>query len=118
MAVPLDSTTGARGAIVVSRQDGDRPFRAADLSMAGDFASQAVIALEPAEVQHLQHQLNALEDRDRIARDLHDHVIQSLFATGMSLQSAAVSLNRVQHLDGTPGVGPGLVGVGHWWVQC
>jgi signal transduction histidine kinase len=51
------------------------------------FAEQAVLALDLGEKNRAQRQLHVFADRDRIARDLHDHVIQRLFATGLSLQS-------------------------------
>ena len=52
------------------------------------FAGQAALALERARAQEEREQLVVLEDRERIARDLHDVVIQRLFATGMQLQGA------------------------------
>ena len=55
--------------------------------MAEAFASQAAIALELADARADQQRLNVLEDRHRIARDLHDHVIQRLFATGLTTQA-------------------------------
>jgi signal transduction histidine kinase len=54
-----------------------------------DFAQQAGLALIAARAQRDRSRIALLEDRDRIARDMHDHVIQRLFATGLSLQSAA-----------------------------
>ena len=51
------------------------------------FAEQATLALELGEKNRAQRQLDVFADRDRIARDLHDHVIQRLFATGLQLQS-------------------------------
>jgi signal transduction histidine kinase len=69
------------------------PFSDADLDMAATFAGQAAIALELSETRADQQRLGVLEDRDRIARDLHDHVIQRLFAAGLSLQSVAASVN-------------------------
>ena len=53
------------------------------------FAQHAALGLVAARAQHDRHLLAMLEDRDRIARDMHDHVIQRLFATGLSLQTAA-----------------------------
>jgi signal transduction histidine kinase len=50
------------------------------------FANQATLALDRAQAQRDQSVLAVLEDRDRIARDLHDLVIQRLFATGLQLQ--------------------------------
>ena len=58
------------------------------LELAEPFASQAAVTLALAEAQRGQQRLAVYQDRDRIARDLHDLVIQRLFATGMSLQGA------------------------------
>ena len=52
--------------------------------MADAFAEQAALALELAEARADQQRLGVLEDRDRIARDLHDHVIQRLFASALA----------------------------------
>lgn len=54
--------------------------------LAGAFASQAAVTLVLANVRREHARLAVYEDRDRIARDLHDLVIQRLFATGMMLQ--------------------------------
>lgn len=89
MAFPLSGEHSPRGAIVVGRLRGRHPFEEADLGMAEAFATQAAIALELSEARMDQQRLSALEDRNRIARDLHDHVIQRLFATGLTVQSAA-----------------------------
>lgn len=59
------------------------------LELAEPFASQAAVTLVLAEAQRSQRRLAVYQDRDRIARDLHDLVIQRLFATGMSLQGAS-----------------------------
>jgi two-component system, NarL family, sensor histidine kinase DevS len=89
MAVPLMGESGARGALIAGRIGRHTTFTAADLDMAETFAGQATIALELADARAAQQHLAALEDRDRIARDLHDHVIQRLFAVGLGLQSTA-----------------------------
>jgi signal transduction histidine kinase len=57
--------------------------------MAAGFANHAGVALELAAARNDQQKVALLEDRDRIARDLHDHVIQQLFAIGMSVESVA-----------------------------
>jgi signal transduction histidine kinase len=62
--------------------------------MVSTFAAQAGIALELAEHRNDAERLAILQDRDRIARDLHDLVIQRLYATGMSLQGAMSVLSR------------------------
>jgi signal transduction histidine kinase len=94
MAVPLMGESGARGALIAGRISRHITFTAADLDMAETFAGQATIALELADARAAQQHLAALEDRDRIGRDLHDHVIQRLFAVGLGLQSTAGRANE------------------------
>ncbi|MEO6999614.1 MAG: GAF domain-containing protein [Terracoccus sp.] len=89
MACPLVGEAGVRAAIVVGRRVGSRPFAASDLDMAQSFATHAAIALELADRRADHERLMLLEDRDRIARDLHDHVIQRVFAIGLTVQSGA-----------------------------
>ena len=89
MAVPMCGQTGHQGAIVLGRQRGRRSFSANDMEMAEMFASYAGIARELIEARADQQKVALLEDRERIARDLHDHVVQRLFATGLSIQSVA-----------------------------
>ena len=52
-------------------------------------ASAAGVAIENARLHERVSELRVIEDRERIARDLHDTVIQRLFATGLALQSVA-----------------------------
>ncbi|WP_410582573.1 GAF domain-containing protein [Amycolatopsis sp. lyj-108] len=85
--VPLTSAVGVGGVLVVGREKGAQQFKADQLPMLASFADQAAVAFEFAEKLRNQRLLDVLADRDRIAQDLHDHVIQRLFATGMSLQS-------------------------------
>lgn len=88
MALPLQSGGRVLGALVTPRAQGERPFTEAERTLAIQFASQAALALMMAEAQRDRERLAVYEDRDRIARDLHDLVIQRLFATGMMLESA------------------------------
>jgi signal transduction histidine kinase len=90
MAVPLSGKEGPQGAIAVARLTGRRSFTSVDLEMAEAFAGHAAIARELVAARADQQRLAVLEDRDRIARDLHDHVIQRLFADGLTLQSVAM----------------------------
>src|SRR5215217_1664429 len=94
MALPLRGETGPRGAIVAGRITPHTPFTDADLDMAETFAGQAAIALELSDARADQQRLGVLLDRWRIAGDLHDHVIQRLFAAGLSLQSIAATVNE------------------------
>jgi signal transduction histidine kinase len=97
MAVPLSGYAGAQGGITVGRLKGRRSFASTDLEMAEAFASHAAVARELVEARADQQRLAVLEDRDRIARDLHDHVIQRLFADGLTLQSVAM-MERDSHV--------------------
>ncbi|MFE5938866.1 GAF domain-containing protein [Streptomyces sp. NPDC056470] len=88
MMLPLQSGGRVLGALATPRARGGRPFTEAERTLATQFASQAALALMMAEAQRDRERLAVYEDRDRIARDLHDLVIQRLFATGMMLESA------------------------------
>ncbi|WP_436737737.1 sensor histidine kinase [Streptomyces sp. BBFR102] len=88
MMLPLVSDGRVLGALVTPRSIGARHFTETERTLAGQFATQAALALRMAEAQRDRERLAVLEDRDRIARDLHDLVIQRLFATGMMLETA------------------------------
>ena len=75
------------GVLVALRHLGREPFESNQLPLAAAFADQAALALQLADDQRRLYELEVLADRDRIARDLHDHVIQRLFAHGLALQS-------------------------------
>jgi signal transduction histidine kinase len=87
MALPLAGSSKPRGSLLVARLNGRRSFTPSDLQMATTFANHAAVALELADARADQQRVVLLEDRDRIARDLHDHVIQRLFAAGLTVQS-------------------------------
>lgn len=89
MALPMVAAGRVLGGLVVWRRRGAQPFTDSEKQLAHTFASQAALALRLAEGQRDQQRLAVFQDRDRIARDLHDLVIQRLFATGMMLESAA-----------------------------
>jgi signal transduction histidine kinase len=84
--VPLGTAGTVRGVLTAGRRPGAMPLAPAAADMLVTFASQAGIALELAEHRRQTERVAVFEDRDRIARDLHDLVIQRLYATGMSLQ--------------------------------
>ena len=85
---PLGPAGDVRGVLTAGRHQGALPLSPAAVEMVTTFAAQAGIGLELAEHRRDVQRLALFEDRDRIARDLHDLVIQRLFATGMSLQGA------------------------------
>ena len=88
-AVPLGAADEVRGVLLLGKLSGRLPFSQADLRMLHAFAGHAAIGLELAESRKYAERLRLLEDRDRIAKDLHDVVIQRLFAVAMTLMSAA-----------------------------
>lgn len=93
MVLPLAGSSEIRGALVIMRRAGRQMFLNAEVEMAGNFATHGSIALELANARVDRQRVALLEDRDRIARDLHDHVIQQLFAVGLSIEGVAVSVD-------------------------
>jgi len=87
VAVPLQTQDSVIGVLVALRNADDAPFQPAEVPLLTSFAEQATLALSLGEKNRAQRELDVFADRDRIARDLHDHVIQRLFATGLQLQS-------------------------------
>jgi signal transduction histidine kinase len=87
--VPLAGRDRTLGSLVVANARGAAPFREADVQLAEAFAEQAAVALEYARLQRELQRLAVLEDRERIAKELHDGAIQALFAVGMGLQGSA-----------------------------
>ena len=87
IGVRLPSAEAQTAAVVAVRRPGGPPFDTALAARLTDFAEQAGLALDMAARQRLARRLDVYEDRDRIAADLHDHVIQRVFAAGLGLQS-------------------------------
>lgn len=86
LVLPLRVTGTVAGVLVALRPHGAPPFSMDDLAMMAAFVDQAALAWQLARTQRQLREIDVLTDRDRIARDLHDHVIQRLFAVGLSLQ--------------------------------
>jgi len=96
---PLGGAGNVRGVLTVGRRPGSMPLPHAAVEMVGSFAAQAGVALELADARRDAEQVTVLQDRERIARDLHDLVIQRLYATGMSLQGAMPLIHRPEVAD-------------------
>ncbi len=97
VVVPLGAPGNVRGILTAGRRPGSMPLAPPAVEMLISFAAQAGIGLELAEHRRDAERLAVFEDRDRIARDLHDLVIQRLYATGMSLQSLAARLGESEN---------------------
>jgi len=91
---PLTAEDTTHGILVVAHRTGPERHTDDDLPMLTTFAGQATLAMERARAQEERETMVVLEDRERIARDLHDVVIQRLFATGLQLQTAARLASR------------------------
>ena len=87
LAVSLRGTHADEAVLIAARTVGGEPFDTAVTPLLTAFADQVAGALDMAARQRLARQLDVYEDRDRIARDLHDHVIQRVFAAGLTLQA-------------------------------
>ncbi|MFV0136149.1 GAF domain-containing protein [Streptomyces sp. HMX87] len=87
MLLPLKASGRLIGTLALPRRRGDRAYTDVERLLGAQFASQAALALVLADAHRRRSRLAVYEDRDRIARDLHDLVVQRLFATGMMLES-------------------------------
>ncbi len=85
LALPLGTSEPISGVLLTVRAAGAPLFEEHQLQVVASFADQAALALQRAENQLARRQLAILSERDRIARDLHDQVIQRLFAVGLAM---------------------------------
>ncbi|MGV9724184.1 GAF domain-containing protein [Nocardia beijingensis] len=86
LVLPMQTSDSTVGVLVALRAVESAPYDNEILELISAFTDQAALAMQLADAQRRMRELDILSDRDRIARDLHDHVIQRLFAVGLSLQ--------------------------------
>jgi signal transduction histidine kinase len=91
---PLGAPGNVRGVLTAGRRHGRLPLTEATAVLVASFAAQAGIGLELAARRRDAERLSLFEDRDRIARDLHDLVIQRLYATGMALEGTVPMITK------------------------
>nr|WP_281070285.1 GAF domain-containing sensor histidine kinase [Paeniglutamicibacter kerguelensis] len=102
LLVALGSSEAGRDLLILARQPGAPVYGHAEITLSGKCGSQSALALELMRVYRLREQFAVFMDRDRIAKDLHDVVIQRLFAAGLSTKSLArfmvdpVALERIE----------------------
>lgn len=103
IVMPLRADNTVLGVIAVTRNKDQTPFDTNHLELVGDFARHAAIALTLAAGREQARDLAVLGDRERIAQDLHDQVIQRLFVIGLDLQGtmarahSPVVVERLNH---------------------
>ncbi|WP_228822895.1 GAF domain-containing sensor histidine kinase [Nocardia cyriacigeorgica] len=88
LILPLCTPDATHGTLVTVRRAGAAPYSDELVELTAAFTDQAALAMQLADAQRRMREVDILADRDRIARDLHDHVIQRLFAIGLTLQGA------------------------------
>jgi signal transduction histidine kinase len=105
LAMPLRVGESTAGVLLVLRGPEAAGFDEHQLQVVSAFADQAALALQRAEIQAARRELDMLADRDRIARELHDHVIQRLFGIGLAMQgthrrtkSPTVAQRMIEHI--------------------
>ena len=98
MFLPLAARGSAFGTLAVANRRGSKTFSSEDLALVETFAGQASVAIEYGRAQIELKRLTLMDERERIAKELHDGVIQSLFAVGMGLQATA-TLSRDHDLE-------------------
>jgi signal transduction histidine kinase len=106
LAVALSTQGAHHGLLLLARDRGSIPYARTDIEMGAVFGSHVALALELARVHRLREELLVYTDRDRIARDLHDLVIQRIFAAGLSVQSLTrftkddLATERIRNITG------------------
>ena len=96
VVVPLGAPGNVRGILTAGRRPGSLPLAPQNVEVLITFAAQAGVGLELAEHRRDAERFAVLDDRDRIARDLHDLVIQRLYATGMSLEGVTARIGDTE----------------------
>jgi signal transduction histidine kinase len=106
MVMPLGADDALSGVLLAIRTPASPDFGEDDLQLVATFADQAALALQRARHQRALRELEVLADRDRIARELHDHVIAQLFGIGLGLQgtqrrakSPALAARIAEHIE-------------------
>ena len=96
LVLPLRTTDTVAGVLVALRHDGARTFGDEQLEMMAAFTDQAVLARQLGSAQRWTRELNILAYRDRIAHDLHHHVIQQIFAVELTLQGTIARTRSIE----------------------
>ncbi|WP_101436564.1 GAF domain-containing sensor histidine kinase [Amycolatopsis echigonensis] len=93
-AAPFGSGGRVLGALTVYRRQGRDPFSAGTVEMLAAFAAQAGVVLALAEGANARHRVTLYQERERIARELHDVIVQRLYGTGMQLDRVRRNMRK------------------------
>ncbi len=106
LVMPLGADDAMSGVLLAIRKPAAPDFDANDLQLVATFADQAALALQRARHSFSLRELEVLADRDRIAQELHDHVITQLFGVGLGLhgtqrraKSPALAARIAEHIE-------------------
>lgn len=94
LGVPIVAHDGIAGAFYLTDKEGADQFSAQDQRLIEMLAAHAAIAIENTRLYERSRELSAIEERNRLARDLHDSVVQKLFGIALAAQSASTLLDR------------------------
>ncbi|MEV6827747.1 histidine kinase [Amycolatopsis sp. NPDC051102] len=93
-AAPFGSGGRVLGSLTVYRKRGREPFSAGTVEMLVAFAAQAGVVLALAEGANARHRVALYEERERIARELHDVIVQRLYGAGMQLDRVRRNMRK------------------------
>jgi signal transduction histidine kinase len=94
LGVPIVGGDGVVGAFYLTDKEGDAEFTAADQELIEMLAPHAALAMENARLSERSRELSIVEERNRLARDLHDSLVQKLFGVVLAAKSASTLLDR------------------------
>ena len=94
LGVPVVARGRVIGAVYLTDKEGAPSFSDEDERLIGLLAAHAAIAIENARLYERSRELSIVEERNRLARELHDSVIQQLFGVSLAVESAGTLLER------------------------
>jgi signal transduction histidine kinase len=94
MGVPIVSRSGIIGAFYLTEKEGTPEFAEDDERLIQMFAAHAAVAIENARLYERSRELSIAEERNRLARELHDSVTQKLFGVVLTAEAAATLVDR------------------------
>jgi signal transduction histidine kinase len=94
LGVPIVSRSGVIGAFYLTEKEGADEFRDSDVELIEMLAAHAAIAIENARLYERNRELSIVEERNRLARELHDSVAQKLFGVVLTAEAAATLVDR------------------------